>query len=97
MRVAGIHHGGVIALHFFPANVLIIVYGRLTHNVSGRFRGTALRPQGRVIHDVQKPFVLHSGRFQKGSKILPRAAREELVLCVMMVDAVGEKDALGVG
>ena len=59
--------------------------------VSGSFRRTPLGIDCGVIDDVKELRIINSGFFKKGGEILPWAGRENLVLCVMVMDAVGEE------
>ncbi len=95
-RVCRVNDAGVIFFHFLARDIFIIVNGGKFHQVSGGFRGPALRPYGRIVNNVQQAFVFYATGVQQGGEILLRTSREDFVLRIMVVDAVGEEYPFGI-
>ena len=91
-----VHDAGVILLHLFTGDALIEVHGRLGDDVAGGLRGPALRVALRVVDDIDQVVILDADGFQEVGEIGLRAGREELVLGIVVMHAVGEEQALGI-
>ena len=96
MRVLRVHDAGVVLLHFLARDALVEVDGRFLHNVAGSVGGTALGIDGGVVDNLEEAFIGHPGLLHKRGKVAALAGGENLVLRVVVVDAVGEEHALGV-
>ena len=94
--VLRVHDPGVVPLHLVAGDAVIEVHGGELHDVAGSLRGAALGISFRIVDDVQEVVVVDADRFQQLREIGLRAGREEFVLGIVVVDAVGEEQTLGI-
>ena len=91
-----VHDAGVVFLHLVTGDAVIEVHGRQGDDVAGRFRGAALGISSGVVDDVHQVRIVDADRLQQLREIGSGAGREDLVLGVVVVHAVGEEDTFGV-
>ena len=85
--------GGIPCFRFRLGDTLIVVAGRVEHQILAGILAHFLGHDRRVEHHRQNGFiVLHSGFPACLHKPLLAELRQELVLGIMMMDAIGEPD-----
>ena len=69
LGIRRVHNAGVVVFHFLARDAFIVVHGGKFYQVSGGFRGAALRPYGRVVDNVQEAVVLDAAGVQEGGEV----------------------------
>ena len=96
MRVLRLHNPGIIALHLGAGDAVVEIDGRELDNVAGSLGRTPLRIDGGVVDDVQQALIRLPDRLHQRGEIFASAFREELILGIVVMNAVGEEQPFGI-
>ena len=97
LRVGGVGLGGIELLHLRPGNAFVEVHGRQGHDIPVPGGRAPLRQRLRIIDEIQQVGIGTAGFVHQRGEIGLRAGGHELILGIVMMDAVAEKDPFGIG